>query len=366
MYTKTVSTGLVALMASLASAQTFSACKPTEKECPPAPALGGTIDINYAKGGKGADSTDFFKNAAGTTVTYGPDGAMFTIDRLGQAPTIISNSYIFFGKLEVEMKVAPGVGIVSSIVLQSDDLDEIDWEWLGGVNDKVQTNYFSKGDTSTYDRGGEHAVSDPHGTFHTYTIDWTPQSIKWLINGALVRELKYADAKKDGKSTFPQTPCQVRLGTWVAGNPANEPGTIQWGGGLTDFSKGPFIGYYRDIKVTDYMYGNSSAKQYVYTGRSGSMDSILVDGSASPPKPSTTASTSSTQTTAKPTTSGTPGTTDRNSTAATTTPSQTPTGSNPTSGQQTSSTGVPPGNAGAMVLPSFALVGAAALFSLFL
>jgi hypothetical protein len=42
------------------------------------------------------------------------------------------------------MKAAPGVGIVSSIVLQSDNLDEVDWEWIGGVDSRVQQNYFGK------------------------------------------------------------------------------------------------------------------------------------------------------------------------------------------------------------------------------
>lgn len=36
--------------------------------------------------------------------------------------------YIFFGTVSVVMKASPGPGICSSIVLLSDDLDEIDWE----------------------------------------------------------------------------------------------------------------------------------------------------------------------------------------------------------------------------------------------
>lgn len=50
-----------------------------------------------------------------------------------QAPTLNSNDYIFFGNIEVVMKAATGQGIVSSFVLESDDLDEVDWEWLGGT-----------------------------------------------------------------------------------------------------------------------------------------------------------------------------------------------------------------------------------------
>ncbi len=43
------------------------------------------------------------------------------------------------------MKAAPGAGIVSSVVLESDDLDEIDWEWVGATAGEAQSNYFGKG-----------------------------------------------------------------------------------------------------------------------------------------------------------------------------------------------------------------------------
>jgi hypothetical protein len=55
------------------------------------------------------------------------DGSEFTINKLGDGPTIQSNFYMFFGYVEVVMKAAPGAGIVSSFVMESDDLDEIDW-----------------------------------------------------------------------------------------------------------------------------------------------------------------------------------------------------------------------------------------------
>ncbi len=45
----------------------------------------------------------------------------------GLASTITSENYIFFGKVEVVMKAANGTGVVSSFVMESDDLDEIDW-----------------------------------------------------------------------------------------------------------------------------------------------------------------------------------------------------------------------------------------------
>jgi beta-glucanase (GH16 family) len=75
--------------------------------------------------------------------------------------------YLFFGKVTAVVEAAAGAGIVSAFILQSDDLDEVDWEWLGGDTAHVQSNYFSKGDTTTFDRGAVHNVDNPQTKFHS-------------------------------------------------------------------------------------------------------------------------------------------------------------------------------------------------------
>ncbi|KAF6819665.1 cell wall glucanosyltransferase mwg1 [Colletotrichum musicola] len=293
MLSKIFSAATVALAAStMVSAQTFTTCDPTKKDCPADPALGKSVNIDFTKG----NDDSVFRKLEGTSVKFEDQGALFSINKETEAPTMASKKYIFFGKLDVVLKAAPGQGVVTSVVLQSDDLDEIDWEWIGSDNAQVQTNYFGKGDTTTYDRGAYHAVDDPVNTFHTYTIDWTQESVKWLINGNLVRELKYADAK--GGSRFPQTPMEVKIGTWVAGRKDAPKGTVEWAGGYTDFSKAPFNAYYKSIAITDYMGGKTGAKEYVYGDRSGSWESIIVktDSSSDDDKPS---SASSSKTTSK-------------------------------------------------------------------
>lgn len=54
-------------------------------------------------------------------------GAEFKIAAQGDAPTIASDFYIFFGHVDVKMKAANGTGIISTWIMESDDLDEIDW-----------------------------------------------------------------------------------------------------------------------------------------------------------------------------------------------------------------------------------------------
>lgn len=140
----------------------------------------------------------------------------------GDAPTLTSKFYIMFGHVEFVIKAAPGTGIVSSAVMQSDDLDEIDWEWLGGDSAQVQSNYFGKGQTTSYDRAAFHPNADNSASFHTYTVDWTSDKITWSIDGSEVRTLVPADANNQ----YPQTPMQIKVGSWAGGDPKNEQGTI--------------------------------------------------------------------------------------------------------------------------------------------
>ncbi|KAH8904355.1 hypothetical protein BR93DRAFT_883204 [Coniochaeta sp. PMI_546] len=301
MFSQILSTAVVVLATSgLASAQTHSLCDPVKGDkCAADPAVGGTIEIDFTQG-----KSDWFTLAEGTSLTYDSSkGAVFRIDKEGQAPTVTSKEYIFFGKVDAWIQASNGVGVVTSFVLQSDDLDEIDWEWLGGDTTQVQTNYFSKGDTTTYDRGGYSPVNNPQGAVHKYTIDWQPTQLQWLIDDVVVRTLTYDAAK--GGSTYPQTPMQIKLGTWVAGGKDAPEGTVQWAGGHTDFSQAPFIGYYQKLSVTDYSNGKTGATSYEYGDQSGTYGSIIVhtDGSKAD-TPTSSSSATGSKTTSKAVSSG--------------------------------------------------------------
>ena len=176
-----------------------------------------------------------------------------------------------FGHVEFVIKAAPGTGIVSSAVLQSDCLDEIDWEWLGGDDAQVQSNYFGKGITVSYNRGAFHGAQNNHEEFHTYAIDWTADQIVWQVDGQTVRVLTPADAEA---GQYPQTPMQIKVGSWAGGDSSNSQGTIEWAGGYVDYSAGPFTMYLKSMSVTDYSTGSS----YSYSGTAGTWQSINSDG----------------------------------------------------------------------------------------
>lgn len=173
------------------------------------------------------------------------------------------------------MRVSKGQGIISTIVLESDVLDEIDWEWLGGTNGEVQSNYFSKGNTATYGTLEQTIAipgGDDIGTFHTYTLDWSPTELQWKVDGTTYRTLTYAG----NEDTYPQTPMMVKIGTWCGGC-SDAPGTVTWAGGAPDWSQAPFTAYYQSINIQDNSNGVANAATYQYTDQTGSMASIKVN-----------------------------------------------------------------------------------------
>ncbi|KAI9373932.1 concanavalin A-like lectin/glucanase domain-containing protein [Aspergillus egyptiacus] len=260
--------------------QTYTDCNPLERTCSPNPGLSTwSFTTDFTTG-----NLDGWTIASGDVPTTSL-GAEFTINEQGDAPTIETDFYMFFGYLEVRMRTATGTGIVSTAVLQSDVLDEIDWEQVSTFPDSIQTNYFGKGNTTSYDRVTTVTVSDPESTFHTYGINWTPDSTEWYVDGTLVRTLNSADAL--GGENYPQTPMRVRIGVWAAGDPNNAEGTIQWAGGETDYTQAPFTMYLQSVRVVNY----HPAEWYQYTDMSGSWRSISATNASS--EGSTTISSSS-------------------------------------------------------------------------
>ncbi|KAJ5238150.1 hypothetical protein N7489_008241 [Penicillium chrysogenum] len=177
----------------------------------------------------------------GGEVVAGPDSAEFTINKQRDSLTIVTDYYIFYGEVSVEMKASPGSGIVSCIHALADHNDEIDW----GMHQEV---------------------------FHNYTWIWSKEKLSWAIDGTVVRTVHYADAK--GDTRFPQTPMRVRIGTWATGDSVRSKGTVGWAGGETDYSNAPFTMYVKSIKIVNYI----PAERYFHSGRSDSSDSIKTDG----------------------------------------------------------------------------------------
>ncbi|KAH7037092.1 concanavalin A-like lectin/glucanase domain-containing protein [Microdochium trichocladiopsis] len=259
---------LAALLPSSAVAQLHSDCNPLEGDkCPPNPAFGTAHEFTFNQ----SQPTGMFKNEAGLP-GFDPDNyGSFAINKQGQSVTYITNFYFFFGRTEVIMKTALGQGIVSSIVWMSDVLDEVDWEFLGGKPNWVLTNYFGKGEQDWHNGGNLTSPTSLQTEWHNYTNIWTKDKLEWWFDGKLIRTLTPEQANKT--RNYPQTPMRLSLGIWSGGDPKlNPPGTVEWAGGETDFSKAPFTMYVKSAKVEDY----SAGKEYSYGDNSGSWQSIRI------------------------------------------------------------------------------------------
>ncbi|KAH3899109.1 transglycosylase SCDLUD_004535 [Saccharomycodes ludwigii] len=248
---------------------TSSACNPLSATaaCSPNKALATSYVDTFS------EQSSFFSNYTSTgEITYSEeDGMKMTMNKRFDNPGLKSNFYIMYGRLEIEFKCANGQGIVSSFYLQSDDLDEIDIEWLGGDSTQFQSNYFSKGNVTTYDRGEFHTVSNPCDTFHTYGIDWDMDKTVWSVDGQTVRTL--LNTSNEG---YPQSPMAIYIGLWAGGDPTNPSGTIEWAGGETDYTDLPFYMFVKSMTVSDYSTGST----YSYSDQTGNWESIVASDGA--------------------------------------------------------------------------------------
>jgi beta-glucanase (GH16 family) len=216
-------------------------------------------------------------------------------------------------------------------------------EWLGGNSTVVETNYFGKGNTTTYNRATYEAVDDPQDNWHTYTVDWTSEYIKWYVDGSLVRTLLYADAL-DGKN-FPQTPMRIKIGIWDGGAADEATGTVEWAGGYTDLSDAPFIMYVKSVTIEDY---TTSGTEYTYGDETGDYTSIVISGSNS-------STSGSSNTTASYSTNSTVGTSSSDNATTTSTSSSSSTTSSSSSTSSLTSAAMEGRDASSLMVVIFAM-----------
>lgn len=137
--------------------------------------------------------------------------------------------------------------------------------------------------------GANITLSDTFNNYHTYEIDWTPDTVTWKVDGQVGRTLKKSDTwnSTTNQWMYPQTPARVQLSLWPGGLESNGQGTIDWAGGLVDWNSA-------DIKNNGYYYatfqtvtvdcfnatsppGTNNGVSYTYNNAAGTNDTV-VDG----------------------------------------------------------------------------------------
>lgn len=262
-------------------------CNPMHQDnCPPNPAFGpGVHTFDFTTATSLESMAPMFEWDRGARlypqiVQYDrARGTRLLIHSEPHAPTFWTPKYFFFGRVEVEMKFAPGQGIITAITLQSDAKDEIDFEFVGNHRHAIETNLYSKGVNDHTRYLNITTPYDPSQATHVYAIEWTAAAITYFIDGAPVRTAVPADFGAEANVKWPQTPCQLRIGTWLGGGAsmqATQPGTVVWAGGPIQWAQAPFEAVVKRVTIIDYANGKPNAKQYTYTDRSASMGSVKV------------------------------------------------------------------------------------------
>ena len=130
-----------------------------------------------------------------------------------------------YGKVEARARFARGSGVVSSLVTlytpwPADDWNELDFEFLGRLSKEIQTNSMvytgppvakpvSKAVSPTSAEQMVDLGFDPAAEFHVYSIEWTPGSARFLVDGKVVRTWN----KEIARMTLPQN---VLLTIWAS------------------------------------------------------------------------------------------------------------------------------------------------------
>ncbi|KAI0122224.1 glycoside hydrolase family 16 protein [Daldinia grandis] len=279
-------------------------CNPLHADCPSKkawPQENYYIDFTKQKG----PPSDWTVSNSGV-VDFTSNGAELSYTKKGDAPNMWTDFYMLGGRYDVEMKIAPGQGVISNVALWSDTQDEIDFEFSGNQFGQTpfpprdgmwafETNVFTQGKmwdgAATYQKDSY----KPTEQFHKYSVEWDEEHVDWYVDDKVVRSVLAKDAPKG--FAFPQSPMKLQLGVWGGGDPSNNHWTIQWAGGEVDMKSAPYTMHVKSVNITNkypacqYRYKDKAVSSSVNAASSSASLSSQESGSsylASPPSASST------------------------------------------------------------------------------
>jgi hypothetical protein len=188
--------------------------------------------------------------AAVATMAKDFSGAeLYTLDEFG------------YGKYEARMKMAAASGTVSSMFLYQNGSEisdgrawvEVDIEVLGKSPNSFQSNIITGKAGAQVTSEKHHSVSPAADqSFHTYGIEWTPDYVRWTVDGVEVRKTtkgqndskNQIDALKNGKNGVQQG---LRFNLWSSES-------AEWVGQF-DESKLPLFQFINWVKAYKYTPG---------------------------------------------------------------------------------------------------------------
>ncbi|WWC90229.1 uncharacterized protein L201_005162 [Kwoniella dendrophila CBS 6074] len=218
------------------------------------------VQMNGTKYDGNATAYDWVVNTGTLVPSPAGDGVRLTLKESDQGTKISSTRYIHYGSIDFVLESSKWNGVVTAAITMSDVKDEIDWEFPGSTTNKVQTNYWFLGvaNYSATQGASSDISSDSSSNFLTYTFDWQEDYLNWMIDGQVVRTVLKSDTlSADGSQyKYPSTPSRVQLSIWPAGISSSAQGTIDWAGGMIDWSDPDYVanGYFwntlQSIKIS--------------------------------------------------------------------------------------------------------------------
>lgn len=113
---------------------------------------------------------------------------------VSSAEMYTSKSY-FYGRFVTRAQFAAGDGVVSSFFLWKDGSEksgtfwnELDFEKLG-ADCHLETNAYYGNPAVVHSVKAKELTADLCGEFHTYTYEWTPDYVAWLVDGTEIRRV---------------------------------------------------------------------------------------------------------------------------------------------------------------------------------
>ncbi|KAJ2354223.1 putative glycosidase CRH2 [Coemansia sp. RSA 2618] len=148
------------------------------------------------------------------------------------------------GRAEARIRIGAGAGVVTAMLLLGPaPSDEIDFEWVGQDTTHVQTMYYYQAhrvEAMPQVFGvSQQGNKDLSTSFQNYAIELLEDSIKWYLNGQLIRTLPKSN------SYFPSDATRARMGIWDGSQTSGWAGTVDWG-------KGPFTAEMQWFNFTPY------------------------------------------------------------------------------------------------------------------
>ncbi|WP_170217151.1 family 16 glycosylhydrolase [Variovorax gossypii] len=134
------------------------------------------------------------------------------------AAAVSSRDRFLFGRFEVTLQATDVPGLVTGFFLHRDSpRQEIDVEITGDRPDRMLANVFYNpgSDGAKFDygyRGTPICIDlgfDASKALHTYTIDWEPNEIRWLVDGQIVHRRVLWDP-----TPIPDLPMTLHVNTW--------------------------------------------------------------------------------------------------------------------------------------------------------